>query len=212
MFEFGSPVEIELDASRFSDDEETRAIAEVVARHAEIRRKAYRAKEQPINGGLLGIESYWSDSVPWYEWMTEPQILQPCAAECKLPVFELADVIAYQIRPINWQVFSWMAMAMAMALQGQQHEKLLENSLDKYSSAMEELREKQRMQSSKGGRASAKVRAENLRCTPEVVAKEYQVLLATGTEERNIAGILANRFKVTSNHIRKLRQKTKNQT
>lgn len=64
----------------------------------------------------------------------------------------------------------------------------------------------------KAGRASGKSRAENVRCTPAVVEKEYQILMATGTEERNIAGKLATRFKVTSNHIRKLRKQANNQT
>jgi hypothetical protein len=63
----------------------------------------------------------------------------------------------------------------------------------------------------KAGRASGKLRAGNVRCTPAMVAKEYQVLMATGTEERNVAAKLAARFKVTSDHIRKLRMKAKNQ-
>ena len=121
MIGFSSPVEIELDASRFSDDEETRVVAEVVARHAENRRREYKLSEQPIKRGLLEVEGYWSDSVAWYEWLTEPQILQPCAEECGLPIYELANVIAYQIRPINWQVFSWMGLA----LQGREYEEII---------------------------------------------------------------------------------------
>lgn len=64
----------------------------------------------------------------------------------------------------------------------------------------------------KAGLASGKVRSESVRCTPDVVAKEYRTLMATGTEERNIAAKLATRFNVTSNHIRKLRKQAKNQT
>ena len=62
------------------------------------------------------------------------------------------------------------------------------------------------------GRASGIARRKNVRCTPEAVAKEYQTLMATGTEEHNIAAKLAARFNVTSNHIRKLRKQAKNQT
>lgn len=208
MIGFGSPVEIELDASRFTDDEETHVVAVVVAQHAENRRREYRVKEQPIKRGLLEIECYWSDSVPWYEWMTEPQILQLCAEECRLPSFELANVIAYQIRPTNWQVYSWMGMA----LQGREYEEILTDSLSKHTTALAALREKQRTQASEAGRASGKVRSENVRCTPEIVAKEYQILMATGTEERNVAAKLATRFNVTSNHIRKLRKQAIDQT
>jgi hypothetical protein len=206
MIGFGSPVEIKLDAGRFRDDEETLVVAEVVARHAEKRRKQYRATEQPIKVGLLAIEGYWSDSVPWYEWMTEPQILQPCAKECGLPIYELANVIAYQIRPINWQVFSWMATA----LHGQEYEEIILNSLSKHATMLAEMRERQRTQAIEAGRESAKVRRESVRCTPDEVAREYQTLMATGTEERNIAAKLATRFNVTSNHIRKLRKQAEN--
>jgi hypothetical protein len=62
------------------------------------------------------------------------------------------------------------------------------------------------------GLKSGVARRETVRCTPEAVAKEYQTLMATGTEERNIAAKLATRFKVTSNHIRKLRKQANNQT
>ena len=208
MIGFAGPVEIELDATRFKDDEETRIVAGVVARHAENRRRTYRQTEQPIKLGLLEIKGYWSDSVPWYEWMTESQILQPCAKECRLPIYELAYVIAYQIRPINWQVFSWMGMA----LQGSEYKEILTDSLSKHATALAQMRTTQRTQASNAGRASGKARAENVRCTPAVVAKEYQTLMATGTEERNIAAKLATRFNVTSNHIRKLRKQAKNQT
>ena len=113
-------------------------VAKVVAVHAEKRRAEYRLTELPIKLGLLGNEGYWSDSVPWYEWMTEPQILQPCAEECHLPIYELANVIAYQIRPINWQVFSWMGMA----LQGREYEEILTNSLSKHATLLVEMRKK----------------------------------------------------------------------
>jgi hypothetical protein len=141
MIGFNSPAEIELDASRFSDDEETRVVAEVVAKYAEKRRQEYRASEQPIKRGLLAIEGYWSDSVPWYEWMTEPQILQPCAEECQLPIYELANVIAYQMRPINWQVFSWMGAA----LEGREYGEILSNSLSKYATTLAAIRDKKQV-------------------------------------------------------------------
>ena len=206
MINLGGPVEIELDSRRFDGDEETRVVAEAVSRHAENRRREYRAKEQPIKMGLLEIDVYWSDSVPWYEWMTEPQVLRPCAKECKLPIFELANVIAYQIRPINWQVFSWMGMAW----QGQQYENDLENSIDKYATELTGMRNKQRTQASEAGRASGKVRSESVRCTPAEVSQQYRSMMAAGTEERNIAAKLAGRFHVTPDHIRKLRRQAKN--
>ena len=136
MIGFGSQAETELDVSRFDGDKEIRVVAEVVARHAEKRRREYRLTEQPVKRGPLDIEGYWSDSVPWCEWMTEPSILQSCAEECELPIFELANLIAYQIRPINWQVFSWMGMA----IQGREYEEVLTDSLPKYATELMKVR------------------------------------------------------------------------
>ena len=142
MIGFGSPVEIELDASRFSDDNEARRVAEVVARHAEKRRREYRATEQPMQmGGLIGGGSgYWSNSVPWYEWMTDLQVLEPCANECQIPIFELANVIAYKICPVNWQVFSWMGMA----LSNQNHGEILKNLMNIYADTLVAMHNKKK--------------------------------------------------------------------
>lgn len=204
----GFQTEIRLDTEKFLSDEETRVVAEVVAVHSEKRRAEYRRNEKPIKLGLLGIEGYWSDSVPWYEWMTEPQVLQPCSQACGLAIHELVRIIAYQIRPNNWQVFSWMAEA----LEGREHEHRLGLAAALYQSTLKDMREQQRERAKQAGRASGKSRGENVRCTPKLVAKGYETLMATGTEERNIAAKLATRFNVTSNHIRKLRKQAKNQT
>ncbi len=107
MMGFDGPAQIHLDVDQFASDAETLPIAKIVAAHAERRRAEYRLTEKKIKLGLLGSEGYWSDSVPWYEWMTEPQVLQPCAEECGLKIEELAAVIAYQIVPMNWQVYSF---------------------------------------------------------------------------------------------------------
>ncbi len=203
MIGFGSPVEIELDASRFIDDQETRVVAEVVSRHAENRRCKYRETEPQITNGLLRVLGYWSDSVPWYEWMTEPQVLEPCAQECGLNIHQLASLIAYQIRPPNWQVFSWMGMAFEAI--GDSKRFALAAVLNQ--SVLDDMRKRKQKQASEAGLASGKTRSENVRCTPEVVANEYQKLMATGTEERDIASKLAQRFNVTADHIRKLRRR-----
>ena len=103
MIGFDESVEIYLDVNRFINDDETRSVAVVVAKHAENRRTAYRLTEKPGGRGMVRGKSYWSQTVPWYEWMSEPQLLQPCAEECGHKIWQLADVIAYQIRPSNWQ-------------------------------------------------------------------------------------------------------------
>jgi hypothetical protein len=209
MIGFGGSLEIELDVDRFANDEETRVVAVVVAKHAERRRREYRATEQPMIRGLLDtVGGYWSDSLPWYEWMTEQQVLKSCAEECGIPIHKLANLIAYQICPMNWQVFSWMGMA----LQGREYEENLFNSLSMYATTLANMRTEQRINASKAGRASGKARAKNARCSSEEVARGYETLMATGTEERNVAAKLATRFNFTPNHIRKLRKQAKNKT
>jgi len=133
---FNAPVQIRLDADAFASDAETFPIAKIVAAHAEKRRAEYRLTDKQIQPGLLGGEGYWSESVPWYEWMTEPQVLKPCAEECGLKIDQLAAVIAYQIRPKNWQVYSWMSVA----LQGRDYEEMLTGALSRHAAELAKYR------------------------------------------------------------------------
>ena len=133
--EFDRPVQIHLDVDEFASDAETFPIAKIVAAHAEKRRVEYRRNEKPIKCGLLEIEGYWSESVPWYEWMTEPQVLEPCATECGLKIDELAAVIAYQIGPSNWQVFSWMSVA----LQGRRYQEMITDQLSRHNTQIRKM-------------------------------------------------------------------------
>ena len=59
----------------------------------------------------------------------------------------------------------------------------------------------------KAGLASGESRKTEVKCTPAQVVREYQTMMATGTEERNVAGKLAKRFNVTADHVRNLRKK-----
>lgn len=192
-----------MDTARFSGDEETFKIAIVVSRFAEMLRVAYRSTEEPIIAGKPGIQVYWSETVPWYEWMSEPEVLQPCAYECGIKIWQLAFLIAYQIRPNNWQVFSWMGMA----LQGSEYEnEHLSGSLSQYAMAFKAMRENNRNQAIRAGRASGKSRREDPKVTSSRVEKEYQIRMATGTQERYIAVELARQFDVTPEYIRWLRK------
>lgn len=200
---FAKRLDVILDTARFAKDEETLKVAIVVTRYAEKCRAAYRNTEEPITLGPHGIEGYWSETVPWYEWMSEPEVLQSCADECGLKIWQLADQIAYQIRPSNWQVFSWMGMA----LQGSEYEKEhFSDSLSQYALAFKTMLEKRHKQAIEAGRASGKSRREGAKVTSAEVEKGYQIRMATGTEERNIAAILAKQFDVTPDHVRKLRK------
>ena len=70
----------------------------------------------------------------------------------------------------------------------------------------------EQFQSQKGrmaGHKSGVARRSKVKCKPEEVARLYEVYMANGTEERNIAAKLATRFSVTPNHIRNLRKQAK---
>lgn len=74
---------------------------------------------------------------------------------------------------------------------------------------------REKYESTKGrraGQASGNVRRKKAQLTPERVAKLYQQEMATGKEKRNVAAVLANRFGVTSHHIRDLHRQATKQT
>lgn len=142
MIQFGIAVEKDLDAGQFSETEATYAVAVVIAAHAKKSRLQYQLTERKIVRGLLDIEAgYWSDSVPWYEWITGIDVLKPCAKECGLVTWQLADTIAFNIRPPNWEVFSWMGMALRI----QEQESSLKASLVRHSITLTEMRKKKRL-------------------------------------------------------------------
>ena len=149
--EFDGTVQILLDADEFARDAETFPIAKIVAAHAEKRRTEYRRTEKPNKCGRRATEVYWSDTVPWYEWMSEPQVLETCADECQLRIEELAAVIAYQIRPSNWQVFSWMSVA----LQERDYQEIITNQLLRHKAQIRQTGiERKALLSSAGSRGA----------------------------------------------------------
>ncbi len=107
----GTTHPVRLDAAIFAHDAELLPIAQAISDAAERERARYRAKEKPIALGLLGIEGYWSDGVPWFEWVSDVQKLDRCAKELQVTLADLADTIAYRIKPANWLMFSWMSEA-----------------------------------------------------------------------------------------------------
>ena len=218
MSQLFEPDDIQLDVTRFSKKGKIYEVAVFVSKHAEIRRAEYRLNE--IQGKFPDAElrlikskgpltqvyyfkKYWSDFIPWYEWMSEPNVLSMCAKECGLEIWELADFIADEFKPKNWQVFSWMALAYRFS----QHGNKVLSVLDEYVVKHDEVLESQRSRARIAGLASGQSRSESSVLSPESVNKGYQILMATGTEERYVAAKLASRFGVTPDHIRKLRKK-----
>lgn len=137
--------EVHLDPSQFINDEETFKVAVIAAKHAEQRRADFQRTEIPIDGYVTEqIDTltsgssktffravskrqkvFASASVPWYEWISDPQVLEPCATECGMALHELADVLAFRIKPRNWQTFLWMAQAKRNQIDSSAVEKMI---------------------------------------------------------------------------------------
>ena len=210
--------DIQLNANRFIKKKKTFRVALLVSKHAEKRRVEYRINEmqgvfpeseiQAIKskGPLTEIyysTKFWSDYIPWYEWFSESDVLRLCAQESGLEIWELAEFIADELKPKNWQVFSWMALAYRLSQHGNTLLEVLNEHVEEHDQALKNQRKNAR----RAGLASGKSRSESTYLNPESVNKDYQILMATGTEERNIAAKLASKYKVTPDHIRKLRKK-----
>jgi len=212
--------EIQLDASRFPKKEKIYKVALVISAEAEKRRGEYRSTEKPgvypqnehgiitKKGPLTQMyfsEKYWSDFVPWYEWISEPRALRVCAEECQLEIWQMAEMIADEISPKNWQVFSWMAIA----YQSNRHGTDLLELANEYAVQHAEMLERQIRSARDAGLASGKIRRDSANFTPQELLEQYQLLMATGTEKHNVATKLASRFKVTPGHIRQSYKKAK---
>jgi hypothetical protein len=210
--------DIQLNAYRFIKRKRTFRIALLVSKHAEKRRDEYRINEiqgvfpesetQVIKskGPLTEIyysTKFWSDYIPWYEWLSESDVLSLCAEESRLEIWELAEFIADELKPKNWQVFSWMSLAYRLS----QHGNTLLEVLNEHVEEHDQDLKRQRSNARRAGFASGQSRLESTNLTPESVIKEYQKLMQTGTEERYVAEKLASRFGVTSSYIRILRNK-----
>ena len=210
--------DIQLNANRFIKKKKTFRVAQLVYKHAEKRRAEYRINEmqgvfpeseiQAIKskGPLTEIyysTKFWSDYIPWYEWLSESDVLSQCAQESGLEIWELAEFIADELKPKNWQVFSWMALAYRLSQHGNTLLEVLNEHVEEHDQALKNQRNNAR----RAGLASGQSRSKSSDLTPESINNFYQTYMATGTEERYVAAKLARRFRVTPDHIRKLRKK-----
>lgn len=105
-------VRARLDTTQFAHDAELYRIAVALSEASETERQRYKKTETPFRRGLLSNETgYWSDGVPWFEWVSDVQTLDRCAKGLDITLADLADTIAYRFKPTNWLMFSWMAEA-----------------------------------------------------------------------------------------------------
>lgn len=106
--------EIQLDPERYASKPNGLAIAQVVAAATERERQRIRTTETPIRGGgggllgQIGDDYFISDTTPWFELLTRPEVIDESAAALGLHRVELLSVIIKTLMPDNWQTFFWM--------------------------------------------------------------------------------------------------------
>lgn len=186
---------IHLSPKEFSRDKITYKVAKAVAASAEKRRAEYRKNEKPILG-LLGGTYYYSETVPWYEWMEETDVLGSCADSIGMSMVELSSAIATRIQPPNWKVFALMALVFKMGESGR--------SLVMYRKKVEAEREAKRKAASKAGKNSGRTRRDNAKARLDKVINTRDKLVKEGTPKREIADMLAKIYGVTPGYIRTL--------
>lgn len=190
---------IHLNPEEFSRDKTAYKIAKAVSAFAEKRRAEYRKKEKPTPG-MLGGTFYYSETVPWHEWLEELDVLGSCADSIGMSMVELSDAIATRIQPPNWKVFALMALAFKWHEGGR--------SLATYKKNVEAEREAKRKAAAKAGKDSGKTRKGTAKAPLDKVIRERDRLVQSGKAKREIAGILANRFGVSPGYIRTLLNST----
>lgn len=193
---------IHLNPKEFSGDKTAYKIAKAVSAFAEKRRAEYREKEKPIPG-MLGGTFYYSETVPWYEWMEETDVLGSCADSIGMSMVDMADAIANRIQPPNWKIFSLMALALKWHEGGR--------SLATYKKKVEAEREKKRKVLIEKGKNSGKKRTAKAKASLEKVKRVYDKLVQARRPRREIAGVIAQRLGVTADFVRKQLRKIKKQ-
>lgn len=212
MFGAYAPPKLDVDALRLEDEGSiamARVIAEETERERELQRKKYPdVPPQPGKGnlgrGLLGDGSYsYADTQRWDTLLTFGECVFRCSKRTGARPVEVLEFAMDQCRPAEpWPLF-WYSQFL---------EQLTENVqgglLTKVSAAVNEkalaLDKKIREGAQRGGRKSAETRRKTARIPADhILLDERRKLLDTGKEERTVASILATRWSVTPDAVRR---------
>lgn len=167
----GASWQVDLDPSNYAAStaaaELARKLAPFILAQRQARRDAERAahdadpggaaKRGNLLGGLLGpagvpgLDFFAVDSTPWYELLTDVELLDRCAQALGLRGSALAQAVVDHLMPPNWQVYFWMGRA----LESVPLEMALSWSADAAKVARAEAEQAERSKATSKGRALA---------------------------------------------------------
>ena len=201
---------VKLDPKLFKSDPAVHWLARVISVNIELYRLDLIGAEPPLEG-LLGGVFYTSEATPWYELLTNGEVLKAIVRDTSWELDTLCKFIVKKLKPPNWELFFWMGHAIEADRDGERLEKLFSDARE----ALIDAREGLRLKAKKAGIASGtarrakkepKITAEKAREEHERLSKERKI------EPRDIAGVIAKMYGVTPDWVRKLFIKSGSQT
>lgn len=196
---------IKLDPKLIKGDSAVRALARLISAHVELYRadltlseiKQYKKSSKPPPVGLLGGVLYPSEATPWYELLTNLEVLKAIVSDTNWELDVLCKGIVRNLKPPNWEVFFWMGIA----IESDRHEGRV---LKLFSDA----REARKKNSQIAGKRSGVERKKIAKLDPEKARQKQKILLDAGYEKREIAALIAKEYQVQPQYVRELlRQK-----
>lgn len=192
---------VKLDPKLFKSDPLVHQLARVVSEHIERYRLELIASEPPLEG-LLGGVLYTSEATPWYELLTNGEILKAIVRDTSWELDTLCKVIVEKLKPPNWELFFWMGHALK-AIRDQ-------DIADRDKGAMQKLfieKDKNHKRiSSEAGKKSGEARRK--KGTRERVQELYEKHLREGTSKHEradkIAKTISRTYPVTARYVRRL--------
>lgn len=182
---------VKLDPKLFKSDPLVHQLARVVSENIERYRLDLIGAEPPLEG-LLGGVIYPSEATPWYELLTNGEVLKAIVRDTSWELDALCNVIRNKLMPPNWEVFFWMGHA----IKAFRAEDLLSEHI-----------EAKKYWAKKAGIESGKVRRakKEPKMTVEKACEERERLLKAGKKKpRDIAGVIGKKHGVSADWVRKL--------
>lgn len=186
---------VKLDPKLFKSDPLVHQLARVVSENIERYRLDLIGAEPPREGLLVGA-FYPSEATPWYELLTNGEVLKAIVRDTGSELDTLCKDIVEKLKPPNWELFFWMGHAIRSF-----HDE------DRVVKLFSEHIEAKRYWAKKAGIKSGDVRREKKepKITVEKACEERERLLKAGKmKPRDIAGVIGKNHGVSPDWVRKL--------
>lgn len=193
---------VKLDPKLFKSDPPVHQLARVVSEHIERYRLELIASEPPLEG-LLGGVFHLSEATPWYELLTNGEALKAIVRDTGWELDTLCSLIVRKLKPPNWQAFFWMGHAIKANRDEDRAVKLFSEQVKLFSEHIEA----KRYWAKKAGIESGRVRRakKEPKITVEKAFEERERLLKERKmKPRDIAGVIAKKYGVSKDWVRKL--------